>query len=263
MPVTQWFAGDDVTVVDWWCPGAAIGSGPEERAPAYELSVGRTGSHAIATRDGETVVDPTQLLCLAAGETFRPVRRALGLDRRTRIALGDTAMAALVGDRAPGWRTRSIPMSAETALAHHALLRAASAPTRDELALHTLALDLAARACSAPAVARAPDANRALRVAVREVRERLVRDYAAPLTLTLLARHVGLSSWHLSRSFRALVGVGLHDYRNRVRLFAALERLARPRRPPLAQLALDLGFCSHSHFTRAFRAFFGKPASAL
>lgn len=263
MPVTRWLVGGDVAVVDWWCPGAALGTGPEERSPAWELSLGRTGSHAIATRDGETVVEATQLLCVAAGETFRPVRRALGLDRRTRIALRDAAMRTLAGDHAPGWRTRSAPLTAGAALAHHALLRAARATTRDDLALHALALDLAAHACAAPPRAHAPVRNPALRAAVRETQERLVRDYAAPLTLTALADHVGLSPWHLSRSFRALVGIGLHHYRNRIRLLVALDRLASRRRPQLAPLALELGFCSHSHLTREFRAYFGKPPSAL
>jgi AraC family transcriptional regulator len=31
----------------------------------------------------------------------------------------------------------------------------------------------------------------------------------------------------------------------------------------LTSLALDLGFSSHSHFTRAFREFYGCPPSAL
>lgn len=262
MPVARWFTDAEVAVVDWWCPGAALGTGAEERAPAWELSLGRGGSHAIAARDGETVVESTQLLCLAAGEVFRPVRRALGLDRRTRITLGAATMQALAGDRAPGWRARSAPVTPAIALAHHALLRAARAATRDDLALHDLALALAAHACAAREHP-APATNPSLRRAVREVQELLARGYAAAPSLRELATHVGLSPWHLSRSFRAHTGIALSSYRTRVRLLAALDPLAARRRPPLARLALDLGFSSHSHFTREFVAFFGAPPSAL
>jgi AraC-like DNA-binding protein len=41
-----------------------------------------------------------------------------------------------------------------------------------------------------------------------------------------------------------------------------LERLPHYRER-LTDLALDLGFSSHSHFTSAFRAYFGRTPSAL
>ena len=43
---------------------------------------------------------------------------------------------------------------------------------------------------------------------------------------------------------------------------AALERIADPALP-LTELALDLGFASHSHFTDTFRRTFGRPPSAV
>jgi AraC-like DNA-binding protein len=41
---------------------------------------------------------------------------------------------------------------------------------------------------------------------------------------------------------------------------AALERVG-DHRNNLTQLALDLGYSSHSHFTTAFRAYFALPPS--
>jgi AraC family transcriptional regulator len=263
MPMLRWFDGGSLTVFDWHCRGDAIGTGAEEVLPACEVSIGRTGSHALRTVEGETLVEPTHLLCVNAGEPFRPVRRALGLDRRTRIALGPDAMRDLLGDAASRFPVRTAPLSARAALRHHELLRHVRAPARDELAIHTLALELAGHAAGAAQPRRAARPTAAVRDAIHAVQELLARRYAEPLTLTGLAAAVELSPWHLSRTFRSHVGVGVHRYRTRLRLLSALDRLRDSRRPDLAGIALDVGFASHSHFTREFRAFFGAPPSRV
>ena len=68
--------------------------------------------------------------------------------------------------------------------------------------------------------------------------------------------------FHLARVFKARTGFSLHAYRNQLRLRAALERLAEPG-VDLIDIALDLGFSSHSHFTETFRRSFGKTPSAV
>lgn len=273
MPLHRWFDGGSLTVSDWYCPGAALGTGAEEARTAWEISLGRVGSHAVRTTEGESVLDPTRLLCLNAGEPFRPVRRVLGLDQRTRITLSPEAMRDLLGTgaEAPRFPHRTAPLTARAALAHHRLLLHVQAPARDELAIHTLALELAAHALrgAAPTPASmstpAPHvrAARAARAAVHAVQELLARRFAEPLTLAALAAAVELSPWHLSRSFRAHTGLGLHSYRTRLRLLAALARLRDTRRPDLSRIAFEVGFSSHSHLTREFRAFFGAPPSRL
>ncbi len=52
----------------------------------------------------------------------------------------------------------------------------------------------------------------------------------------------------------------MHRYLTRLRLRAALEKLAEPR-VDLTVLALDVGFSSHSHFTRSFQREFGLAPS--
>jgi AraC-like DNA-binding protein len=265
MPLRRWFDDGSLTVSDWHCRGEALGTGPEECAPACEISIGRAGSHAIRTADGETVVECTQLLCVNAGEVFRSVRGALGLERRTRIALAPHVMRDLAGsgDRESRFRCRTAPLTARGALAHHALLRHVQTDTRDELAIHTVALALLNQAWQPRSPGRAVPLTPSVREAVRAVQELLAHRHAEPLTLTALAAYVGLSPWHLSRSFRVHVGVGLHQYRTRLRLLSALERLGDSRRPDLARIAFDVGFSSHSHFTREFRAFFRLPPSRI
>ncbi|MEN1705451.1 MAG: AraC family transcriptional regulator [Planctomycetota bacterium] len=90
----------------------------------------------------------------------------------------------------------------------------------------------------------------------------LASQMTEPLSLDDVARHVGLSPYHLSRIFREHTGVPVHRYLTRLRLRDALERLANGAED-LTDLALDLGYASHSHFTDTFRREFGMPPSAV
>jgi AraC-like DNA-binding protein len=83
-----------------------------------------------------------------------------------------------------------------------------------------------------------------------------------PLSLQTIAAEVGSSLFHLCRSFRRATGSTLHGYLTQVRLRLAIGRLLEER-VGLTELALDLGFSSHSHFTAAFRRMFGEPPSRL
>ncbi len=70
------------------------------------------------------------------------------------------------------------------------------------------------------------------------------------------------SYFHLARLFRAHTGVGLHAYRERLRLATALQRLDEGE-GDLAALAHDLGYCSQSHLGTAFHREMGlAPAQA-
>jgi len=76
-----------------------------------------------------------------------------------------------------------------------------------------------------------------------------------------VASVLGISVFHLCRVFRRETGATLHAYRNRLRLAAALE-LVPMRRRDLTDVALTLGYSSHSHFTAAFRREYGLTPSA-
>jgi AraC-like DNA-binding protein len=82
------------------------------------------------------------------------------------------------------------------------------------------------------------------------------------VTLDDVARAVHASPFHLARVFRQRTGVPVHRYLTRLRLRAALERLADGTNN-LTALALELGFSSHSHFADAFRREFGRTPSAV
>ena len=97
--------------------------------------------------------------------------------------------------------------------------------------------------------------------AVEEARAIVTRHFVRPLSLAALSGAVGLSPFKLCRAFRALTGQTLTRYRDEVRLRLALDRLRDPS-VDLTDLALDLGYASHSHFTARFRRRFGIVPSA-
>jgi AraC family transcriptional regulator len=97
---------------------------------------------------------------------------------------------------------------------------------------------------------------------VDAMREILARRFRENLSLADLGKRSGYSVFHLSRTFREKSGLTLHAWQSRLRLLTALERVAQPG-TDLADLATDLGYASHSHFTAAFRRAFGVTPSAF
>jgi AraC-like DNA-binding protein len=118
---------------------------------------------------------------------------------------------------------------------------------------------LLARAFGLHAPGRRPQRERRRDLA-EAARGLLDARFREPLTLSQIAAALGVSPFHLSRIFREATGWKLHDYRDSLRLAAGLEAL-HDCRADLTELALDLGYSSHSHFTAAFRARFGVPPS--
>ncbi|MEO7158321.1 MAG: AraC family transcriptional regulator [Vicinamibacterales bacterium] len=97
---------------------------------------------------------------------------------------------------------------------------------------------------------------------IEVARDLIARQFQDNLSLSEIAAAAQSSVFHLARTFKARTGFSLHAYRNQLRLRAALERM-RDRDVDLIDIALDLGFSSHSHFTETFRRSFGKTPSAV
>ncbi|HEY3473768.1 MAG TPA: helix-turn-helix transcriptional regulator [Anaerolineales bacterium] len=81
-------------------------------------------------------------------------------------------------------------------------------------------------------------------------------------SLEQVAAQLHYSPFHLCRIFRKHTGRSIRQYLNQLRLRAALEYVTQVN-TDLTDLAMKLGFASHSHFTEAFRRTFGTPPSAL
>jgi AraC-like DNA-binding protein len=97
---------------------------------------------------------------------------------------------------------------------------------------------------------------------IEAARDVIARRFKENLSLSDIAREAASSVFYLARIFKARTGFSLHAYRNQLRLRAALERLHEPGLD-LIDIALDLGFSSHSHFTESFRRSFGHTPSAV
>lgn len=80
------------------------------------------------------------------------------------------------------------------------------------------------------------------------------------LTLTEVAADVGVSPIHLTQQFKRSEGMPLYRYQTGLRLIRALDKL--PEREDISDLAFELGFSSHSHFTSVFRENVGVTPSS-
>jgi AraC-like DNA-binding protein len=98
---------------------------------------------------------------------------------------------------------------------------------------------------------------------VEQAKMVLTLETTRRVALAGLASRVGCSAFHLCRSFRLVEGMTLHEYQTQLRLRRAVERLVECPTENLSQLAIEMGFCSHSHFSAAFRRAFGTTPSAI
>ena len=107
------------------------------------------------------------------------------------------------------------------------------------------------------------------RMAVRRVREYLVKAHASNVSLEDLAKVANLSPYHLHRVFTREVGMPPHAFQTQVRISRARTLLKEGK--PLHVVAADTGFADQSHFTREFKRYVGltpgayrsRPPSAL
>ncbi len=82
------------------------------------------------------------------------------------------------------------------------------------------------------------------------------RRLGDPVSLEEAASACAMSPWHFSRTFRAAVGSGFTEYRNRLRIDAAKE-LLRAGDEPITRVAAEAGFDNVNYFNRLFKRLVG------
>lgn len=83
-------------------------------------------------------------------------------------------------------------------------------------------------------------------------------NFASKLTVDHLARVSGLSAYHFSRLFKAIVGFSPHQYLLHCRLrHAKTLLLEQGEGRSLADVAAECGFADQSHLARHFRRAYG------
>lgn len=154
------------------------------------------------------------------------------------------------------------PVGAHTYLAQRRLFNGLRRGTVDAMQIEETVLGIVDRVLTAAygAERRRPPA-RTRRELVTDVQCAVARRLNGEVTLQDLAAQVGVSVFHLCRTFRAVTGQTIHAYRMQLRVRSALERIERA--SDLSAVALALGFSSHSHFTASFRRAFGVTPSGV
>jgi len=89
----------------------------------------------------------------------------------------------------------------------------------------------------------------------------LLRRGESEESLTELSKHAMLSPARLSRAFKKQVGLGIAEYRNRMRLERFLEKYGKERRITALAAALEAGFNSYAQFYRVFCRLMGFSPS--
>jgi AraC-like DNA-binding protein len=153
-----------------------------------------------------------------------------------------------------------VPCPPSSYLEQHVLARRLSSRALDPLAAEEATWALVSHVLARRA--QQQTLNRTHYELAEAAKERIVATLSDSVSLTQLGKQLGVSPFHLARTFRAQTGFSLHQYRTQLRLRRALVELDRDGRD-LTRLAFDLGFASHSHFTDTFRRQFGVPPSAV
>lgn len=238
-------------------------STPEE-VTSYGLVLARRGAFRRRGPGGAGTVDITMGYVNVRGEEEQFAHPAGG-DECTAIRVSPELWHALLkGRQAPV----AVYVDAQLDLEHRLLLRAAPHDPDFAAAEHLLRLVSAAVGRSADRIGSATgrsagrggtDRDRAM---VDGAREALRADHPAAVGLVPLARLLDVSPYRLSRSFRAVVGVSLTHYRNRLRVGRALDALSDGV-DDLAGLATELGFADQAHLTRTVRTQVGHTPGQL
>jgi AraC-like DNA-binding protein len=94
-----------------------------------------------------------------------------------------------------------------------------------------------------------------------EARRFIDKHLAEPISLTQVAKNIGINATHLSEKFKKVTGVKFVDYVARNR-FARARDLLDDVDLQISEIAFAVGFQSLSQFNRVFKKLSGKSPSA-
>jgi AraC-like DNA-binding protein len=106
----------------------------------------------------------------------------------------------------------------------------------------------------------APDPRLRDLALLRQVRDRIDRDYSQPLDVEALARGVHMSAGHLSREFRRAYGESPYSYLMTRRIERAMTLLRRGELS-VTDVCFEVGFSSLGTFSTRFTELVGVPPS--
>ncbi|MFD0690163.1 helix-turn-helix transcriptional regulator [Actinomadura fibrosa] len=225
----------------------------------HQLTFVRRGVFRARVGGRTLVADPTVAYFGGPAQEQSIAHRPGSEDTCTALLMSDPFMAELDRGAPVGG---PVPVTGDLAVAHRVL--AARARRCDSFEVAEMAVRLAGRVLAAPSSPRAVGraATAAARRALAGGAKELLAGEPGTLGLRDVARRLGCSPFHLSRTFRDETGMTLTRYRARVRVHMALEAIEAGR-ADLAGLAAELGFADHAHLTRTVRDECGRTPRAL
>ena len=234
-------------------PDSTPPSGHEDR---HQIVVPYHGLFAYHVGSKRLLVDTNGLLLISPGWDFRDEHPVAGLGHGALLFTPPPEVLQEVCNASGGVSAafRSPTRTAAAGLGLLANVIRNAGATADPLERDELVICLIRRALLC-----APSQVGGGGGVVRRAKEVLHSRSGERMTLSEVAAVVGVSPVYLTQEFTRAEGIPLYRYQRRLRLGRALAEL--PDCDDITGLALDLGFCSHSHFTSAFRASFGLTPS--
>lgn len=249
---------------DVCCKGSRREESAEESVAATQLVFPYRGIYVRHVGHDQAVAEVNQVLFFNAAEGYRVSHPVDGGDASLALVIGEPILrelaprALLREGVALAFRTQRLRIDARAqalvALLRHSLRRNLAEPLEAE----SLALTLVQRALG-PRTTHAAGASVGRQKLVDRIKLTLARDLTRRWTLAEIAAEVRGSPVYLTQVFQQVEGLPLYRYQLRLRLARALDLL--PHYDDLTALSLDLGFSSHSHFSAAFRATYGRSPS--
>lgn len=266
------FSSALVRVLDFRC-GPEQPRATAEWAEVVEIAVPRRGIYLRRSSYGDELVDTTTALFFNHGQDYEIGHPAGGGDETTVFLLEPESLWKYVTDElggrylgSGGVFPRGTLLIGPVEQALHQLLYRISmhAEPTDKLQLQELCALLVGRLIK-HMFQPGTDGHNAGATSQVSDRARLwaATHFTQPISLQDIADGVGYSQFHLARCFKAATGLTLHRYITRLRLLESLNRLSDMRGRNISVIAHDLGFSSHSHFSRAFVQEFHTSPSAF
>jgi AraC-like DNA-binding protein len=268
-----------ISVIDFHCWAHVEPEGTEEPNATHSIVFVRRGLFQRRQHHELLIADPNHILFFNALHAYRYAHPLPGGDHCTILAVATDTALNLIARQSP-WDAEEpekpfrVPyaISSQRAVRTHYELLALLQRSSPRLVIEDAMVELAEEALrsaydsyrkerkranysltAAGSLRRHHDLTEATKLEINESLEDLP-------SLNELALDLGCSSFHLSRIFHQTAGMSLRRYVSRLRATVAADRLAA-NASDLTELALDLGFADHSHFTNTFRREWGVSPS--
>jgi AraC family transcriptional regulator len=266
------FARPYARFAHYHCAGPCCRAAREEAATAVTIAFPTEGVFVKRDRNGEAVADNTHAVFFNPGQPFEVDHPSSAPDHCWFLTLAgeDFAYAWMAfggGERFRRGRAFTVPaapLAPKTWLALADFVRTLADKASDDLARREMIFNVldavlpAGLGDSGRVVERQAGESHRVRIARLEINA----GFRERVTLEALAERAGLSPFHLCRRFKQETGLTIHQTLSRLRLRQSLEDLKDAARS-ITEVALGLGFASHSHFTAAFSKTFGLSPTAF